>query len=120
MFLLEVVGLIGIGRFGWQLGTSVPWSLSLSALLVAFASAIWAIFRAPGFVPGGGDPIIGVPGPVRAAIEFGFYALGVWGLWASGWQVAAVVLVMGVVIVSIALRERLTGLVANRPQTPGK
>jgi hypothetical protein len=120
MFLLEVVGLIGIGRFGWQLGTSTPWSLSLSALLVACASAIWAIFRAPGFVPSGGEPIVAVPGPVRAAIEFMFYALGAWGLWASGWQVAAAVLVMGVIVVSVALRERLVGLLANRPPAPGK
>jgi hypothetical protein len=120
MFLLEVVGLIGIGRWGWQLGTSTLWSLSLSALLVALSSAIWALFRTPGFVPSGVDPVIPVPGPVRAVIEFAFYALGAWGLWASGWRVAAIVLVIGVVIVSIALRERLEGLLAHRPADPAK
>lgn len=120
MFLLEVVGLIGIGRWGWQLGTSTPWSLSLSALLVAITSAIWALCRTPGFVPAGGDPAVPVPGPVRVAIEFGFYALGAWGLWVSGWQVASFVLMIGVVIVSFALRDRLIALLANRAPEPEK
>jgi hypothetical protein len=113
MFLLEVVGLIGIGRLGWHLGTTTMWSLSLSALFVSVAGAIWTIFRTRGFVPSGGEPVIAVPGPVRLVIEYGFYTVGVWGLWASGWEIAAIVLAAGVVVVSFALRERLTGLLAN-------
>jgi len=113
MFLLEVVGLIGIGRLGWHLGTNTAWSLSLSALLVAVSGAIWTVFRTRGFVPSGGEPVIAVPGPVRVVIEYGFYAAGAWGLWVSGWEIAAIVLVIGVVIVSFALRERLAGLLSN-------
>lgn len=115
MFLLEIVGLIGIGRWGWHLGTSTAWSLSLSALFVAVSSAVWTIFRTRGFVPSGGEPVVAVPGPVRVVIEYGFYAAGAWGLWTSGWKIAAIVLAAGVVLVSFAMRERLAGLLANRP-----
>jgi hypothetical protein len=114
MFLLEVVGLVGIGRLGWHVGTSTAWSLSLSALFVALSSAVWALFRTPGFVPGGGNPTIAVPGPVRVVIEAGFYAIATVGLWTSKWQVAAVVYAAGVVLVAWVLRERLAGLLANR------
>lgn len=115
MFLLEVVGLIGIGRWGWHLGTSTTWSLGLSALFVATAGAVWGVFRTRGFVPNGGEPAIAVPGTVRLIIEYGFYAAGAWGLWVSGWGVAAIMFALGIVIVSFALRERVAGLFANRP-----
>jgi hypothetical protein len=115
MFLLEIVGLVGIGRLGWHLGTSTAWSVELSALLVAIAVATWTIFRTRGFVPSGGEPVVAVPGPARVVIEFGFYAAGAWGLWASGWELAALVFALGVLVVTFALRDRLAGLLANRP-----
>ena len=115
MFMLEIVGLIGIGRLGWHLGTSTAWSLSLSALFVALSSAVWALVRTPGFVPGGGKPTIAVPGLVRVVIEIGFYAIATVGLWISGWHIAAIVYGAGVVLVAWALRDRLAGLLANRP-----
>lgn len=115
MFLLEVVGLIGIGRWGWHLGTSVAWRFALAALFVVIASAVWTSFRTRRFVPSGRDPMVAIPGPIRVLIEYVFYAAGAWGLWVSGWQVAAAVFAIGVVVVSIALRERLAGLLGNRP-----
>lgn len=115
MFLLEIAGLIGIARLGWHLGDSTAWSLALSALLVSVTSAIWTLFRTRGFVPSGRDPIVAVPGPVRVLIEYGFYAAATWGLWITGWQYAAAVFVVGVVIVTFALRGRLAALLANRP-----
>jgi hypothetical protein len=115
MFLLEVVGLIGIGRLGWHLGTTTMWSLSLSALFVSVSGAIWGIFRTRGFVPNGSEPVVAIPGALRVAIEYAFYAAGAWGLWVSGWEAASIVLVVGVLLVSFAMRDRLAGLLANRP-----
>lgn len=114
MFLLEIVGLVGIGRWGWHLGDSTAWSLALSALFVSVASAIWTLFRTRGFVPSGREPVVAIPGPLRVAIEYGFYAAGIWGLWVSGWEVAAMVFAIGVVVVTVALRDRLAGLLASR------
>lgn len=117
MFLLEIAGLIGIGRLGWHLGDSTAWSLALSALLVSVTSAIWTLFRTRGFVPSGRSPVVAVPGPVRVLIEYGFYIAAAWGLWISGWQFAAAVFAVGVVIVTFALRDRLAALLANRQPT---
>ena len=114
MFLLEVAGLIGIGRWGWHVGESTEWSLLLAALFVAVASLAWTLFRTRGFVPSGREPVIAIPGPVRVLIEVAFYAFGAWGLWVSGWELAATVFVAGVVIVMVALRDRYAGLLANR------
>ena len=119
MFLIEVVGLIGIGRWGWHLGGSTAWSLLLSALLVLAASGSWTLFRTKGFVPTGGDPVVAVPGPVRVLIEVAFYAAGAWGLWVSGWSLAAAVFAASVVIVMVSLRERYAGLLTNRPPITG-
>ncbi len=115
MFLLEIVGLVGIGRLGWHLGSGTLLKVILAAGFVLAASALWTMFRTRGFVPSGGDPVVAVPGQVRLVIEYGFYALGAVGLWISGWEVAAAVFGAGVLVVSIALRERVAGLLANRP-----
>lgn len=114
MFLLEIVGLIGVGRLGWHLGDTTLWSLALSALFVSLSGALWAIFRTRGYTPNGQEPVIHVPGPARVIIEYGFYATAALGLWISGWRVAAIVFAAGVALVSWALRDRLAGLLANR------
>jgi hypothetical protein len=114
MFLIEVVGLIGIGRRGWDLGGSTGTRLMLAAAFVLVASGVWTLFRTRGFVPSGGEPVVAIPGPVRVLIEVGFYVFGAWGLWVSGWEVAAVVFAISVVIVIIALRDRYARLLGNR------
>lgn len=119
MFLLEIVGLVGMGRLGWHLGTGTAWKVVLAVGFVAVTSALWTMARARGFVPSGDEPIIAVPGPVRLLIEYGFYLLGAVGLWLSGWEIAAGVFAAGVLVVSVALRDRLAGLLANRPPKTG-
>lgn len=115
MFLLEIVGLVGVGRLGWHLGSGTLPKLVLAVAFVLAASALWTLFRTRGFVRSGGEPVIAVPGPVRLLIEYGFYAFGAVGLWLSGWEGAAGVFAAGVVVVSIALRDRVAGPLGNRP-----
>jgi hypothetical protein len=114
-FFLEIAGLIGVARLGWQLFNGGVVGVALASLLVALASAIWAIFRTPGFVPNGGDPIVATPGPVRLAIELMFFALASWGLWLSGWELASGVMLVCIVLVYWATRDRTVGLLRNRP-----
>lgn len=115
MFLLEIVGLVGIARLGWHLGSGTVWKVVLTLLFVLAASALWTLFRTRGFVPSGGNPVVAVPGPMRLVIEYGFYTLGAIGLWVSGWEIAAAVFAAAVLVISIALRERVARLLANRP-----
>lgn len=116
-FFLEIAALIGFGRLGWHLGDGGMMGLALASLFVALAGAIWGIFRARGYVPNGGDPVVAVPGPLRLGIELGFFVLAAWGLWTSGWSLAGGVMIVGVILVYWMSRERTLGLLANRPPT---
>lgn len=113
-FLLEVVGLIGMARLGWYLGGEGPRRIVLATLLVILAGALWGIFRTPGFVPSGRDPVVPIPGPMRLAVEVLFFAVASWGLWISGWNIAGAVTIAGTVIVYWTLRDRTIGLLQNR------
>lgn len=108
-FLLEIVGLIRSGRLGWHIGGGGMIGLALTALLVAIASGIWATFRTRGYVPSGREPVSAIPGPLRLTLEFTFYATAVFGFWISGWNIAAIALIVGVIIVTIMLRDRTLG-----------
>lgn len=116
-FLLEIVGLAGIALLGWRMGDGGAPGLSLSALFVALAGAVWGIFRTRGFVPNGEDPVIAIPGPLRLALEFTFYAVAATGLWISGWELATFVLILGVIIITVMLRDRTFGLLRGNRNT---
>lgn len=114
-FFLEVAALIGIARLGWHLGDGGAMGLALAALMVAIAGAVWGIFRTRGFVPNGSDPVVAIPGFIRLALELVFFAIASWGLWVSGWQLAGIVMLLCIVLVYAATRERTIGLVRNQP-----
>ncbi len=116
-FFLEIAGLIGIGRLGWTVGGGGLMGLSLAALFISVAGALWALFRTRGYVPNGEEPVVAVPGPVRLAIELGVLAAGAAGLWLSGWNVAAVVFALGIIVIYAMLRERTQGLLRNARPT---
>ncbi len=109
-FFLEVLALVGIGRWGWTLADGGVGGGVLALLLIAVAGAAWGIFRARNFVPSAGEPIIAIPGALRLALEFAFYGLATVGFWVSGWYVAAFVLGIGTIVVYAAMHERVVGL----------
>lgn len=113
-FFLEMAGLIGAGRLGWHLGNRGLMGLSLALLFVAIAGAVWGVFRTPGYVPSGGQPVVATPGPLRLAIELGFFLLATWGLWVSGWEIAAIIMIVAVIAVYWVLRDRTLGLLRNQ------
>lgn len=116
-FFLEIAGLIGVARLGWHLGDGGLMGLSLAALFVAIAGGVWGIFRTPGFVPTGNTPVVSTPGPIRLVIELGFFLVAAWGLWISGWNLAAIVMIIAIIVVYWALRDRTLGLLRNTPLT---
>ena len=63
--------------------------------LPVLLAVIWAVFRIPN---DGGAPVVAVSGQVRLAIEAGFFALAIGGLFHAGrpgWGTALLVLVVG-------------------------
>lgn len=79
-FILELLALYFMGRWGWTQHTGVArYVLAIGYPL--FAAAIWGIFRVPN---DGGAPVVRVPGAVRLLIEVMYFGFATWGLFDSG------------------------------------
>jgi hypothetical protein len=97
-FLLELAGLVGLAAWGWSQHTGAArfaWAIGLPLL----AAAGWGIFRVegdPGHAP------VRIPGPLRLALEFGFYALATWAFYAAGWRTVVLVF-LALIILDYAL-----------------
>lgn len=115
-FFLELVGLIGFGRLGWTLGDGGVRGALLAAVIVVAAGALWTTFRTPGYVPSGRDPVVPIPGPVRLALELGFFTIGSVGLWVSGWELAGASLFLSTLaLYAFVMHDRTLGLFRNAP-----
>ena len=109
-FAMELASLLGIGLIGWHLGNKGILGAILAVAFILLTGTIWGRFRTPGFVPTGRDPDNPVPGKVRIAIELGAYLLGIFGIWWSGRETTAYV-VIGIMVVTLLLSyQRLIGL----------
>ena len=91
-FILELVALYFMGRWGWIQFDGL-WRYLLAIGIPLLAALIWGIFRVPN---DGGAPTVRVPGLVRLLIEavyFGFAILSLFdsGATTTGWIFAAVV-----------------------------
>ena len=109
-FLMELASLIGIGLIGWHLGDKGVIGAVLAVVLILLTGEIWRRFRTPGFVPTGEAPLNPVSGPIRIALEFAVYLLGIFGIWWSGREQTAWI-VAGVMILTLVISyKRLIGL----------
>jgi hypothetical protein len=95
-FILELIALIAIGIWGWNLTTGVLGYL-LAIGLPVLAAVVWGVFRVPGDASASGDAPVPVPGFVRLLIELSLFALAIWGLGQVGQSNFAFVL--GAVVV---------------------
>lgn len=79
-FILELVALYFLGRWGWtQFDGVLRYLIAIGLPLLA--AAIWGIFRVPG---DGGAPIVRVLGVVRLLIEMIYFGFATWGLFNIG------------------------------------
>lgn len=93
-FFLEIIALICMGYWGWKTHTGVErwlWTIGLPVLAAAF----WGVFRVPGDP---GNAPIATAGMIRLLLEFVFFGIAVWALYAAGlrngaYLLAAVVLI---------------------------
>lgn len=97
-FLLELVGLVAMGYWGWHLGEGgLRWIWMLGVPLIA--ALLWGTFRVdndPGKAP------VRVPGGVRLVLELVYFGFAAWGLHdagaiLAGWLLAGLVLLHYVV-----------------------
>lgn len=88
-FALEMASLVGIGHYGYSIG-SVAWSqYLLAAGLPLTAATMWGVFNVINDPSRGGSAPIPVSGLTRLGVElsvlgFGGYSLGAWNPWVGG------------------------------------
>ena len=92
-FILELVALYFIGRWGWTQHSGVLRYL-LAGGLPLLAAAIWGVFRVPG---DGGAPIVRVSGYARLLLEIIYFGFAAWTLFDSdailtGWIFSGITL----------------------------
>lgn len=109
-FAMELASLMGIGLIGWELGNKGVLGAILAVVFILLVGVVWGRFRTPGFVPTGREPQNPVSGPVRIAIELGVYALGIFGLWWTGRESTALVVIVIMIITLAISYKRLLAL----------
>lgn len=109
-FAMELASLMGIGLIGWHLGNKGILGAVLAVAFILLTGVVWGRFRTPGFVPTGREPQNPVSGPVRIAIELVVYLIGIFGIWWSGREQTAYI-VIGIMILTLIISyKRLIGL----------
>lgn len=109
-FAMELASLMGIGLIGWHLGNRGFLGAILALAFILLTGTVWGRFRTPGFVPTGREPTNPVSGPVRIAIELAVYLLGIFGIWWSGREQTALIVVGIMILTLIISYRRLIGL----------
>ncbi|GMV06899.1 MAG: hypothetical protein AMXMBFR53_31740 [Gemmatimonadota bacterium] len=114
-FLLEVAGLVAMGRWGWHLAPG--WGgAALAVGVPAVGAAAWGVFRVQN---DGGRPVVEVPGPVRLALEAAFFGAAVWLAARTGSGSWARPLGLAVLVHYAASWDRVALLARNRPLPAG-
>ena len=109
-FAMELASLMGIGLIGWHVGNRGILGAILTVVLILLTGFVWGRVRTPGFVPTGREPDSPVSGPIRIAIEFGVYAIGIFGLWWTGRESTAYVVIAILILTIIVSHKRLLAL----------
>lgn len=113
-FAMELASLIGIGLIGWHLGNQGVLGAILAVAFILLTGVIWGRFRTPGFVPTGREPTHPVSGPVRMALELAVYLLGIFGIWWSGREQTALIVVAVLVVTLLISVNRYRAMWATR------
>lgn len=109
-FAMELASLMGIGLIGWHLGNKGFLGAILAVVFILLTGVVWGRFRTPGFVPTGREPQVPVSGPIRIAIELGVYFLGIFGIWWSGRETTAYIVIAIMVATLVISYKRLLAL----------
>lgn len=109
-FVMELASLLGIGLLGWHLGNKGVLGAILAIAFILITGGVWGRFRTPGFVPTGREPAQPVSGPVRIALELAVYAVGIFGIWWSGREETAYIVIAVMVLTLAVSYKRLLAL----------
>lgn len=111
-FVLEMIALVAIGMWGWHQGDG--WTRYLFAIGIPLLfSTIWGVFNVPNDPSRGGAAPVVVPGFVRLAIEFVFFACGAWAMMSPGYTTAGGTFIVVVIFHYLASLRRIMWLLGK-------
>lgn len=113
-FVMELASLLGIGLIGWHLGGRGVLGAILAVAFILATGWLWGRFRTPGFVPTGREPTQPVSGPIRIALELAVYALGIFGIWWSGRESTAYIVIAIAIVTILVSYKRYVALWGTR------
>ncbi len=94
-FILELCALVGLGFWGWKLGSGMIQYLFALGFPLS-AAVLWGVFAVPEDPSRSGKAPIPVPGIMRLLLEFLILFAGVFGFWTAGYAILAFVLSFGI------------------------
>jgi hypothetical protein len=108
-FILELLSLYALGRFGFQLSQG-PARYAWAIGLPLFAALLWGTFAVPGDPSRSGKAPVPISGTLRLLLELTFFGSAGWALFASGAHSAGWLLIAGVLLLHLLSLDRLTWL----------
>jgi hypothetical protein len=82
-FILEMVGMVALGWWGWNQGEGIL-RFMLALGIPFLAAVLWGTFAVPDDPSRSGEAKVPVPGFVRLMFELAFFVSATWSLFATG------------------------------------
>lgn len=111
-FALEITGLVGIGRWGWETFQGFPRLLAAFGLPLVLA-LLWMTVGTPGDTSRGKPPLKSVPGRVRLGMEAAFLLFAIYCFLASGQPLLALFFGFALLLHYLWSAERVVWLMKN-------
>lgn len=113
-FLLELIGLFALGRWGWLQGDG--WlGYGLVVGIPILAALLWGTFAVPGDPSRSGRAPVPVPGSVRLLLELSFFALATSAFFAGGLPTFGWVFGSAVILHYALSHDRIRWLLDQKP-----
>lgn len=109
-FLLEMGGLVALGRAGWVYGEGV-YAYASAIAIPLVAAVLWGTFAVPDDPSRSGKAPVPVPGVIRLMLEAVFFLSATWSLVATGFGAYGWIYGLVVLIHYAASYDRLAWLI---------
>lgn len=109
-FVLEMAALVAMGFWGWTQHDGLL-RVVLAVGVPLLAATLWGVFRVSGYPK---DAPVEVPGGLRLALEFAFFAVATLLLAAAGQRDAAMIFATVVVLHYIASYDYILALLRHK------
>jgi hypothetical protein len=109
-FVLEIAGLVALGRWGWNQSEGIP-RFVFALAIPLLAAAAWGAFAVPNDPSRSGKAKVPVPGILRLLLEVAFFLSATWALLATGLSTIGWVLGIAALIHYVLSYDRIAWLV---------